>query len=229
MSIGANPEAERVLLASLLEYPETYYQAMAMGLRSEHFAEEDHRLLFKFIVQLGEANQPIAFETVLSEIQKLAAAERLIAVLEDLTNPLHIPRKNIEWHVAQLLEGARRRQLVVACKRWINRSCHRFPAARQGHTRAAQAAEITALGRKPRSPPSDRFSQCSESCSQHRLVSPPIYCVPKYRPGPGGCAVGCSGRTGSCCLSALPSHTGGFKDQRYQIPDRSAIGKLSTS
>src|SRR5947209_19008236 len=53
-------------------------------------------------------------------------------------------------------------------------SCIDFPAARKGHTRAAQAAEITALGRKPRSPPSDRFPGCPHvritAWAAHRYV-----------------------------------------------------------
>jgi replicative DNA helicase len=116
----SDPEAERALLASILEYPEAYYQAIALGLRAEHFSDEQTRVLFRAVVSLGQAGQPIAFETVLSQIlSNVPGAEKMRAALEDLTSPLYMPKKNVEWHVRKLQDKAMRSRLVLACKRAI--------------------------------------------------------------------------------------------------------------
>jgi replicative DNA helicase len=120
MTVFADPETERALLASVLEYSEAYYQAMALGLRAEHFSEDQNRILFRALVHLGEAGQPIAFETVLSQLEaNVPGAERMRAALEDLTGPLYMPKKDIAWHVQRLQDKARRSRLVSVSKRAI--------------------------------------------------------------------------------------------------------------
>ena len=120
MSAFSNPLAERGLLASMIEYSEAYHQGVALGIRAEHFADEQNRLVFRAVLRVGEAGHPVTFETVLTELQKAPGIEKVSAVLEDLTNPLHMPRRDVEWHVAELQEKACRTRLVAACKRAIS-------------------------------------------------------------------------------------------------------------
>ena len=117
MNVFANPQAELGLLASALEYPEVAHQAMALGIRADDFSEERSRVLWRLISKLGESGQPTTFEAMLTEVQKGSDADRLTAVLEDLTNPLYVPRKDVSWHVQELKDKSRRRQLVAACER----------------------------------------------------------------------------------------------------------------
>jgi replicative DNA helicase len=67
-------------------------------------------------VELAESGQPIAFESVLKQIKASPDADKLTAVLVDITNPLHMPRKNVEWHVKQLQDAARRTRFVAICE-----------------------------------------------------------------------------------------------------------------
>jgi replicative DNA helicase len=122
MNTFSEPEAERVLLASILEYPEAYHQAAALGLRAEHFTDEAHRLVYRSLLQIAESGQPIAFESIVRQVRKMPGDEKLVAVLEDLTNPLHVPRKNIEWHVTQLLNAVQRTRFASVCELGINRA-----------------------------------------------------------------------------------------------------------
>jgi len=115
-----DPDTERVLLASVLQYPEAYYQAMALGLRAEHFSDEANRILFRAVVSLGQVGLPIAFETVLAQIlSSVPGAEKMRAALEDLAGPLYMPRKDVDWHVRKLQDMTVRSRLVLACKRAI--------------------------------------------------------------------------------------------------------------
>src|SRR5262249_42274757 len=100
--------------------PEAYHQAVALGIRPDHFVDEQHRVVLRAILRVGDGGNPVNFETVLSELQKSPGIEKVSAVLEDLADPLHVPRKNIEWHVTDLQEKAQRRILVAACKRAIS-------------------------------------------------------------------------------------------------------------
>lgn len=120
MTTFSDPETERVLLASILEFPEAYHQAMALGLRAEYFSDEQNRVLFRAIVGLGETGQPIAFETVVSQLlSNVPGREKMRAALEDLTSPLYMPKKNVEWHVRKLQDKAVRSRLVSVCRRAI--------------------------------------------------------------------------------------------------------------
>jgi replicative DNA helicase len=119
MSSFANPEAERVLLASALEYSEAYHQAVALGLSAADFVEDGNRSIFQAMAELGEAGNPVNYESVISALVAGRKAEQFTAVLSDLTNPLHVARKNVEWHVQQLKEKSRRRRLKLACERAI--------------------------------------------------------------------------------------------------------------
>ena len=110
MNVFGNAQAELGLLASALEYPEVAHQAMALGIRADDFSEERSRVLWRLISKLGESGQPTTFEAILTEAQKGSDADRLTAVLEDLTNPLYVPRKDVNWHVQELKDKSRRRQ-----------------------------------------------------------------------------------------------------------------------
>jgi hypothetical protein len=79
-----------------------HHQALALGLTAECFSLEQNRFFFRCITQIGEAGHSIGYESVLSEVGKHTGGEKLSAALEDLTNPLHVPRNDIEWHVEQL-------------------------------------------------------------------------------------------------------------------------------
>jgi replicative DNA helicase len=107
---------EQALLASMLEYPEAYYQAAAMGLRPEHFSDPENRLVFRTILQLAERHEPITFESVVQQLAKVPESDKIIAVVGDLANPLHLPRKNVEWHIKQLQDASRRSRFIAACQ-----------------------------------------------------------------------------------------------------------------
>jgi len=94
--VNSQINTERVLLASMLEFPESLHSASALGLLPEHFSRKNYRLLFREILKLGQEGQPIAFETLLRGVQNNPESNELSAALEDLTDPLHIPRKDIE-------------------------------------------------------------------------------------------------------------------------------------
>ncbi len=120
MNPFSNPEFERTVLASLLEYPETAYQALALGLRAEHFSEQKNRVLFQSILRLSEAGHPIGFETIVSDLQKNPGPDKLVAALDDITNFGCIPRKDIGWHVRELQNIGRRKALAEAFKKGIS-------------------------------------------------------------------------------------------------------------
>jgi len=115
--VNSQINTERVLLASMLEFPESLHSASALGLLPEHFSRKNYRLLFREILKLGQEGQPIAFETLLRGVLNNPESNELSAALEDLTDPLHIPRKDIEWHVNQLKDASRRARINAICKR----------------------------------------------------------------------------------------------------------------
>src|SRR5947199_6565748 len=91
--------AEVSLLASMLEYPEAYHQAISMGLRPEDFVHSHYRLVFRKLLALAEAHQPLCYESLICEAEKEPNFADLVAAISDLTNPLHLPRKDVEWLV----------------------------------------------------------------------------------------------------------------------------------
>jgi replicative DNA helicase len=116
----SEPNCETVLLASMMEYPEAYFQAVALSLRPEHFTVEQNRLVARAMYQLAESKQPVNFESLLKQITSSAGGEKIVAVLEDVTNPLHVPRKDVEWLVKQLQDAARRTRFVLVCERGVS-------------------------------------------------------------------------------------------------------------
>ena len=108
---------EIVLLASMFEYPEAYHQAVSMGLRPEDFARSQDRLVFRTMLRLAETQQPITFESLICEVEKTPDADQLIAAVNDLTNPLHLPQRDIEWHVKKLQDARRRTRLNAFIER----------------------------------------------------------------------------------------------------------------
>jgi replicative DNA helicase len=115
--IPHHPEVEIVLLGSMLEFPEACHQALGLGLRPEDFVSEPNRLLFRTIEQLANAGNPVSYEATLSELRKTAngSFEKFAAVLSDKCDPLHVPRKDVTWHVSQLKNAMRREQFKAAC------------------------------------------------------------------------------------------------------------------
>lgn len=87
---------------------------MALGLTAECFSSEPSRALFRAIVELGEGGHLIGYESIFSELSKRPDGEKLSAALIDLTNPLHVPKRNVQWHVEQLKSVVKRRRLVAA-------------------------------------------------------------------------------------------------------------------
>ena len=87
----SEPNCETVLLASMLEYSEAYFQAIALGLRPEHFTAEQNRQVARAIYQLAESGQPVSFESLIKQITSSANGEKIIAVLEDVTTPYTYP------------------------------------------------------------------------------------------------------------------------------------------
>jgi replicative DNA helicase len=116
----SEPNCETVLLASMMQHPEAYFQAVALGLRPEHFTIEQNRLVARAMYQLTESGQPVSFESLLKQITSSPTGEKIVAVLEDVTNPLHVPRKDVEWLVKQLQDAARRTRFVSVCERGVS-------------------------------------------------------------------------------------------------------------
>jgi replicative DNA helicase len=114
-STFSNPDAEIVVLASMLQYPEACAQAAAMGMTPAHFADRHRGAIAKLILELagrGELVQPDVLYSRLFD-------PKLHAVATDLASSLSMPRKNIDWHVRELKEKTRRRRLVEVCERAI--------------------------------------------------------------------------------------------------------------
>jgi replicative DNA helicase len=116
-SVFSNPEAELVLLASALEHPEALHQALAAGISASDLTTESNREVWRILARLSESGQATTFESAWTEVQKLPKAEQFTAVLEEMTNPGHMPRVDVTWHVKELKGRTQRRQLVAACER----------------------------------------------------------------------------------------------------------------
>ena len=116
-NVFRNPEAELGVLASSLEYDNALHQALAAGISALEFTTEANRALWRILAKLSETGSLTTFESVFTEIQKLPKAEDLTALLQELLNPAHMPRKDVSWHVKELKDRSHRRELVSVCER----------------------------------------------------------------------------------------------------------------
>jgi replicative DNA helicase len=107
-------------MASAIEFPEALQQALGAGISTDDFSTEANRTIWRIAAQLSERGEAVRLETLLTEIQKTPKADTLMAVLEEITNPGHMPRTDVRWHVKELKDKTRRRQLFAACERAMN-------------------------------------------------------------------------------------------------------------
>ena len=119
MNAFSKPEYERTVLASLLEYPETLAQAIARGLREEHFCDPANRALFAAISGLEATGRPVGYDTVISTLRTQPEAKKLVMALDQVTEPGCLPRKDLDWHIDELRKIRQRALLTTKFKRVI--------------------------------------------------------------------------------------------------------------
>jgi replicative DNA helicase len=116
IGILSSPDIERTLLSSMLAYTEAYHQAIALGVSAEYFSSNGHQQIFRAMCKVGERGDPVQGDTLFAELLAVGLGEHFSGLLKDVADPLNLPRKNVEWHVQQLADKARRRGLVTACE-----------------------------------------------------------------------------------------------------------------
>jgi replicative DNA helicase len=119
MEVFTDVHTELVLLASMLEYPEAYYQAAAAGLGADDLTGENRAMLLA-MQRIAERGESVNEETVLADLQKGENAEGLAALVIDIASPLNMPRRDVSWHIGQVKDKALRRKFVAACEAAIH-------------------------------------------------------------------------------------------------------------
>jgi replicative DNA helicase len=114
MNIFDSPDVERVLLASMFTNAEALHQALGLGLKPEHFANKDYRVIIYAIQKLAETGAPVQYETLATAFH---GDQHIKDVVEDISSPLHMPRRDVSWHVEEIIDKAKRRAFVAACQK----------------------------------------------------------------------------------------------------------------
>jgi replicative DNA helicase len=115
LNVFTNPDAEIVLLSSMLRYSEAFHQAAGLGLHWSDFSDNRYKFIANAIFNIAKEGKEVLPETVLSVIGDAQKGEYR-ALVEDLHSPLHMPRQNVEWHVTQVRDKSNRRKLVKSCE-----------------------------------------------------------------------------------------------------------------
>jgi replicative DNA helicase len=117
ISMPVAVEAERAILGAILTDNKRLYEAAAF-LRAEDFALDAHRLLFRRVMELADAGNPVDLVSVSGRLREHGELLRVggAAYLSDLTTLHAVGIANVGQHAKKIREKAQRRQLVSACQ-----------------------------------------------------------------------------------------------------------------
>lgn len=120
MSVLRDHEAERILLASILQHPGAMTRLLSdEGLRPEHFAVEGHGVIFAALVAILDRGEHVGAMTLRSELERSADAVPpvlLDAVFSEIPDPSSV------WSCARRIRDLQRRRQVKLAAELLSRA-----------------------------------------------------------------------------------------------------------
>ena len=120
------PDAEVSVLGAIIMNEVAYQEALAFGLRSEHFAVESHRKIYYAIRELVESRRKVDQVAIANELERQKSLEVIGGVVylsSLLDGALDFPdskiHEHVKFHIEILKEKYMRRQLINYANRTI--------------------------------------------------------------------------------------------------------------